>query len=108
MYEWVDQMDNIVIDLKGDCRLKLLLTNTSGFDWKPGMTLVLLIGKDKEEFSLPSEVKVNSDVDCWFDMKKYVGRDLKSEKTLIKFNWKDPQELTKYFSDKTILNIEFA
>ncbi len=106
-YIWVDQTDNKQVD-KNDCKLTLLLSNTSEFDWKQGMTYVLSIGNDKEEYPLPEEVKRNKDVSVTFDLRKYLGRDLRNEKTTVQFLWKDQAESKKYFSTKTKLTIEFV
>lgn len=106
-YIWIDQTDNQQVE-KSNCKLSFLLSNTSEFDWKQGMTYVLIIGNDKEEYALPEEVKRNKDVKCTFDLRKYLGRDLRNEKTTVQFLWKDHAESKKYFSDKTKLTIEFV
>lgn len=95
-----------------DAICKIVLLNKSAFTWRAGMTFSLALDIDqnpKEEHSLTKEILPEESVICSFDLRKYIGsinKSCKADISVVK-NVDEIQRLS-YFSEKTILNIEFV
>jgi hypothetical protein len=103
-FRWDNQQDCVTVDRKNDYKATFFLTNLSTFPWKPGMAFILQLGDEKREQILNSEVQMQNDTKCEFDLRDLAEKkpkDLKVE-LCIAGSSLDPvtKEKTKYFSER--------
>jgi hypothetical protein len=111
-FRWDNQTDCVTLERKNDYKAAFFVTNLSGFPWKPGMTFVLSIGEEKREQTLSSEVQMQNDTKCEFDLRDMAEKKPRDPKVelYIAGSSTDPitKEKTKYFSERVpIGKLEF-